>query len=100
MLAADPDGSGEIEFDEFLDIVKGTGGDGDKISTFFKDMVKGKIGSKDLSFNIIVQDIRRREMMRSLLHERKSNYQLQWCKNNNFTPEDFEHDTFRQFEED
>ena len=61
------------------------------IKRFFQNMIKGEIGtSKELSFNIIVQDLRRREMIQSLLKERRANTQLLWCKENNFEPEQFE----------
>ena len=53
----DEDGSGMIEFDEFLLIIKNSnGGDSKtaKINKFFKDMSNDVLGSKDLSFNIIV----------------------------------------------
>ena len=51
--AVDDSGEGEVEFSEFLQILKG-GGESNDIAKFFKDMSRGKIGSKDLSFNIIV----------------------------------------------
>lgn len=54
LMKVDTSGDGEIEFDEFLAILKGGEAGGVQISQFFKDMSKGKIGSKDLSFNIIV----------------------------------------------
>ena len=56
LMKVDTSGDGEIEFDEFLAILndKGDEAGGVQISQFFKDMSKGKIGSKDLSFNIIV----------------------------------------------
>lgn len=70
--AVDKDGTGEIEFEEFLMIIKdqklGHDAKNDsKINKFFKDMSNGKIGSQDLNFHIIVQDIRRRYMMNGLL---------------------------------
>jgi len=42
----DDDKSGQIEFAEFLRIIKGTGQDEQtkKISTFFKDLTQGKFG--------------------------------------------------------
>ena len=59
----DEDGSGMIEFDEFLLIIKNSNTKGNsktaKINKFFKDVSNNVLGSKDLSFNIIVQNIRR-----------------------------------------
>lgn len=66
----DEDGSGMIEFDEFLLIIKNSNGSNDKtakINKFFKDMSNNVLGSKDLSFNIIVQNIRRQYMMDALM---------------------------------
>ena len=52
----DDDGTGEIEFKEFLDIIKGKEKNSNssgsnkvnknKIIEFFKDMIKGEIGEK------------------------------------------------------
>jgi len=59
----DDDGSGCIEFKEFLSIIEmndSSGGNSAlkektaKINQFFKDMSNGKFGSKGLSFNLIV----------------------------------------------
>lgn len=53
----DEDGSGMIEFDEFLLIIKNSDKNNSKtakINKFFKDMSNNVLGSKDLSFNIIV----------------------------------------------
>lgn len=65
----DEDGSGQIEFDEFLLIIKNSDANEKtaKINRFFKDMSNGVLGSKDLSFNIIVQNIRRQYMMDAIL---------------------------------
>ena len=54
----DDDGSGEIEFPEFLAIING-GGEGDgggcgEIGTFFKKLTAGEIGSRDISFSLFV----------------------------------------------
>ena len=38
-----------------------------KINKFFKDMSNGKLGDKDLSFSVNVQDIRRRLMMSAII---------------------------------
>jgi len=52
----DVDGSGLIEFDEFLLIIKNSDASEKtaKINKFFKDMSNNVLGTKDLSFNIIV----------------------------------------------
>ena len=51
----DDDGSGNIEFPEFLGIINGgdSSAEGEEgVNKFFKDMSNGKIGNKDLSFNV------------------------------------------------
>ena len=65
----DEDGSGQIEFDEFLLILKNTINDpkSAKINQFFKDMSSGDLSSKDLSFNQLVAEVRRRFMMDAIL---------------------------------
>jgi len=48
----DEDGSGMIEFNEFLTIIRNSG-DNEKtkvITDFFKDLVNGKFGNQDMSF--------------------------------------------------
>jgi centrin-2 len=64
----DDDGSGEIEFKEFLRIVKGDENDPNskRIMSFFKDMFTGKFGDKQVSFPVLVQQIKRESMMDSL----------------------------------
>lgn len=61
----DDDGSGEIEFNEFLRIVKGDGEDS-KITLFFKDLCNGKFGERQLSFPMFVQQMKRQAMMDSI----------------------------------
>ena len=81
----DDDGTGEIEFKEFLDIIKGkekpgsTGGNNkvnkNKIIDFFKDMIKGNIGekmgagkiSRDLPFPLIISTVRRKKLLDSIM---------------------------------
>lgn len=67
--AVDEDGSGLIEFEEFLDIIRNTdtGETSAKMNQFFKDMSNGKLGDKNLSFSVNVQDIRRRLMMSAII---------------------------------
>lgn len=52
----DDDGSGMIEFPEFLKIIKNSDGNEKtaKINKFFKDMTSGKLTGDDLSFNLLV----------------------------------------------
>lgn len=52
-------------------------------------MANGKVGKKELNFNIIVQDLRRKSMMEHYFEKRSMNNQLLWCKENNFEPEQF-----------
>lgn len=67
----DEDGSGMIEFEEFLLIISNSDANEKtaKINQFFKDMSNGVLGSKDLSFNVIVQNIRRKHMMDAILEQ-------------------------------
>jgi hypothetical protein len=62
-----------IEFDEFLQIIKNSDASEKtaKINKFFKDMSNNVLGTKDLSFNIIVQSIRRQYMMDAILCQNK-----------------------------
>jgi hypothetical protein len=61
----DDDGSGEIEFKEFLRIVKGDENDpaSNRLMGFFKDMFTGKFGDKQVSFPVLVQQIKRETML-------------------------------------
>ena len=107
MDTVDVDGSGQLEFDEFLLIIKagtdkneglsGAGGMA-KIHTFFKDLSSGNIGNKDLSFNIIVQDLRRENMLEDLLKKKRANVRLEWCKANNFDEDRFKEDEAFDFD--
>ena len=65
VMAVDDDGSGMIEFEEFLGIIanKGGGTEETKITQFFKDLSNGKLGDESMSFQMIVQDIRRRALL-------------------------------------
>jgi len=66
----DEDGSGEIEFPEFLNIIRNThGGDNSsRIFKFFKDMANGSFqGSSDLSFNLLVQKMRREHLLNAIM---------------------------------
>lgn len=52
------DDDGDIEFGEFLQIIKGGSGSGEgdaktgKITKFFKDMANGEVGDRNLSFYV------------------------------------------------
>ena len=69
----DEDGSGQIEFDEFLLIIKNSDASSKnaKINKFFKDMSMGKLGGKDLNFSVFVNNIKRKYMIDSFLSKKK-----------------------------
>ena len=59
--SVDEDGSGMIEFDEFLTNIKGSNASDKtaKINKFFKDMTTGKLAAEGISFGMFVQKMRR-----------------------------------------
>ena len=65
----DEDGSGMIEFPEFLDIIKNSDGNEKtaKINKFFKDMTSGSLSGNNLSFNLLVQKLRRDYLMDAIM---------------------------------
>lgn len=74
----DVDEDANIEFNEFLKIIKNSKGgsghgaakDSSDINDFFKQMTAGEMGSgteKDLSFNMLVQTRRRKHMLDAIL---------------------------------
>lgn len=67
--AVDEDGSGQIEFPEFLSIIKNSDGDEKmgQINKFFKDMTSGQLAGNDLSFNLLVQKLRRDYLMDAIM---------------------------------
>lgn len=67
--SVDDDGSGMIEFPEFLGIIKNSDGNEktSKINQFFKDMTSGKLAEDDMSFNLLVQKLRREHLMNAIL---------------------------------
>ena len=69
--SVDDDGSGMIEFKEFLGIIKNSNANEKtaKINKFFKDMTSGKLTGDDLSFNLLVQNLRRKYMMDAILSQ-------------------------------
>lgn len=71
----DEDGSGKIEFGEFLSIIKNSDGNEKtaKINKFFKDLTTGNLnqGKEDLSFYLLVQRMRRNYLMQALMSENR-----------------------------
>lgn len=69
--AVDEDGSGQIEFPEFLSIIKNSDGNErmGKINKFFKDMTSGQLAGTDLSFNLLVQKLRRDYLMDAIMSQ-------------------------------
>jgi hypothetical protein len=66
----DEDGSGQIEFDEFLGIIKNDSGEStSKINNFFKELASGHLGGGNLSFNMIVQNMRRNYMLNAIMSQ-------------------------------
>ncbi len=68
----DDDGSGLIEFQEFLGIIKNADANEKtaQINKFFKDMTSGKLsGGEEISFNLLVQKMRREHLMNAILGE-------------------------------
>ena len=50
--AVDEDGSGEIEFDEFMSIISARDGESESpIAKFFKNLVNGKYKTNEMAFN-------------------------------------------------
>lgn len=67
----DEDGSGMIEFNEFLTIIRNSG-ENDKtkvITDFFKDLVNGKFGNQDMSFPMFVCKQRRKHLLNAIYSE-------------------------------
>ena len=69
--SVDDDGSGMIEFKEFLTIIKNSDGNekSQKVYEFFKDMTSGQLkkSSEELSFNLLVQKLRREHMRDAIM---------------------------------
>ena len=86
MNEVDEDGSGEIDFDEFLLVIKnsGAGNKMSKINKFFKDLTNGNLfkdekakkyvgkHGKNLSFGRIVSSIKRGYMMDAIMSPKNS----------------------------
>jgi len=65
MSAVDDDGSGLIEFNEFLAIVRD--GYNDAICHVFKQMMAGQLGDKNLSFSMLASTYRRRMLLDAMM---------------------------------
>ena len=65
--AVDTDGSGEIEFSEFLELIKG--GDDNTMAEFFKGIIAGSLieGADILPFNLVVGFYRRERLIEGVL---------------------------------
>ena len=77
VLDVDLDGSGEIEFPEFLGIVRQKPNQeeerqGSEMTGFFKKLTTGEIGSRDLSFSMFVANEKRKDLMNALTKQRGS----------------------------
>ena len=68
IASVDDDGSGMIEFPEFLGIIKNSDANQKtaKINEFFQNMTNGKLTKQELSFNLLVQKMRREHMMNAI----------------------------------
>ena len=69
IASVDDDGSGMIEFPEFLGIIKNSDGNTKtaKINEFFQNMTNGKLTKQqEVSFNLLVQKMRREHMMNAI----------------------------------
>jgi hypothetical protein len=65
----DDDHSGQIEFAEFLSILKGSDGSaGTKvIKEFFEDLTNQKFGGEDIAFSNLVLHLRRRTLLKAIM---------------------------------
>lgn len=66
----DADGSGQVEFEEFLTIIKDQDGDdkdADQMTKFFKDLVNGKIGKQGISVQVVINQLKRQKLLDAIL---------------------------------
>ena len=88
IIAVDEDAN--IEFGEFLKIIKsskGGGGGGTQsnmadINDFFKQMTAGGMGNEDMSFNMLVQSRRRQHMLDAILFTKEDSKDSKKVENN------------------
>ena len=71
-MAVDEDGSGNIEFPEFLDIVKNKNGNEKTkvITQFFQALTNGEFSTKDIAFPNYVLELRRQHLKDALMAEK------------------------------
>jgi hypothetical protein len=65
----DADGSGQVEFNEFLDIMKATSGETlqtKEIADFFKKLCTGPFSTSNMSFSIYSMQQRRKFLLEGL----------------------------------
>jgi hypothetical protein len=74
VMAVDTDGSGQIEFNEFLGILKGgEETSGNTMGDFFKGIINGSLieGADTLPFNLVVGFYRRQMLMNAVTGDDK-----------------------------
>ena len=76
--AVDEDGSGNIEFPEFLDIVKNKNGNEKTkvITEFFQSLTNGNFSQKDIAFPNYVLELRRQHLKNALMAKKDTPEQL------------------------
>ena len=69
VMLVDDDGSGNIEFPEFLDIVKNKNGNEKTkvITEFFQALTNGQFSTKDIAFPNYVLELRRQHLKDALM---------------------------------
>ena len=82
VLAVDEDGSGNIEFPEFLDIVKNKNGNEKTkvITEFFQALTNGQFSTKDIAFPNYVLELRRKHLKDAIMAEKNTPEQLKGAK--------------------
>ena len=82
VLAVDEDGSGNIEFPEFLDIVKNKNGNEKTkvITEFFQALTNGQYSTKDIAFPNYVLELRRKHLKDAIMKEKNTPEQIKGAK--------------------